>query len=133
MLTFRQTLSKRIQDLSRCENPDECQFLLTSFKGEMELELLKIQRLLNENRISFRLESMKSLLEVKNPLLWTSIGALLSNNNSQPYSVLAAGLLVVSYQYIKSKSEARTNLNNSPYAYIFHAQSQLGKRKGNFS
>ncbi|BCC14008.1 hypothetical protein BC30048_4433 [Bacillus cereus] len=132
LLTFRQTLSKRIQDLSRCENPDECQFLLTSFKGEMELELLKIQRLLNENRISFRLESMKSLLEVKNPLLWTSIGALLSNNNSQPYSVLAAGLLVVSYQYIKSKSEARTNLNNSPYAYIFHAQSQLGKRKGNF-
>ena len=59
--------------------------------------------------------------------------ALLSSNNSQPYSVLAAGLLVVSYQYIKSRSEARTNLTNSPYAYIFMPKVNLGNERVMFS
>ena len=58
----------------------------------MEQETLKIQRLLKEKRINFMLEGFKSLLEVRNPLMWAAAYTLLTNNNmSQSGSILAAG------------------------------------------
>ncbi|QWI48259.1 DUF6236 family protein [Bacillus mycoides] len=127
LLTFRQMLLKNVQDLSKCDDEDEFRLLVTVFQEEMEQETLKIQRLLKEKRINFMLEGFKSLLEVRNPLMWAAAYTLLTNNNmSQSSSILAAGGLMVGYQYIKARSEVRSDLINSPYAYIFHAQTRFG-------
>lgn len=132
LLAFRQTLLTKVQDLSNCEDKDEFRLLVTGFTEAVELEILKIQRLLNEKRISFRLEGLKSLLEVRNPIMWTTVCTLLAQNDFQRYSVLAAGGLLVGYQFIKANLDARVGVHNSPYAYVFHAQSQLGTRKKNW-
>ncbi|MFY0249759.1 DUF6236 family protein [Bacillus cytotoxicus] len=132
LLTFRQMLLKNVQDLSKCDDENEFRLLVTGFQEEMEKETLKIQRLLKEKRISFMFEGFKSLLEVRNPLVWAAAYTLLTNNTPQLYSILAAGGLMVGYQYIKARSEVRSDLNNSPYAYIFHAQTRFGVQRYNF-
>ncbi|MDH2888093.1 MULTISPECIES: DUF6236 family protein [Bacillus cereus group] len=132
LLTFRQMLLKNVQDLSKCDDENEFRLLVTGFQEEMEKETLKIQRLLKEKRISFMFEGFKSLLEVRNPLVWAAAYTLLTNNTPQLCSILAAGGLMVGYQYIKARSEVRSDLNNSPYAYIFHAQTRFGVQRYNF-
>lgn len=80
LLKFRTVLRENIEKLSNINNSEELMQNIQVFKEKIELEVNDITQLLNENKISYALESVKTLISLDKELFYkVATGTLFSS------------------------------------------------------
>lgn len=112
------------QKLANSKSKEEVNHYLELFTTKMERELQQVSRLLNESRISFTLDSIKSLLNIKSPALFAGATTLPFLLNSHPN--LSAMAITLGVSYIGARQVLLKKESESPFSYVFHAHKEFG-------
>ncbi|MEH7419212.1 DUF6236 family protein [Neobacillus drentensis] len=112
------------QKLANSKSREEVNHYLELFNTKMQKELQLVSRLLNESKISFTLDSIKSLLNTKTPALFAGATTLPYLLNSHPN--LSAMAITLGISYIGARQALLKKESESPFSYVFHAHKELG-------
>ncbi|WP_440970917.1 DUF6236 family protein [Peribacillus frigoritolerans] len=112
------------QKLANSKSREEVNHYLELFNTKMEKELQLVSRLLKESRISFTLDSLKSLLNTKSPALFAGATTLPFFFSSHPN--LTAMAITVGISYIGARQALLKKESESPFSYVFHAYNEFG-------
>ncbi|MGN7397812.1 hypothetical protein C6W19_18180 [Bacillus sp. RJGP41] len=124
---FRTILRNYTTKISQSETEQDIFNHIQEFKEEVELGLYDISRLLTERKISFRLNSLNTLIHLKNPALLGTLANVYSKQNdfSPLIGTAIGGCIGLGIQYIQSRVKTNYEINNSPYSYVFHSNNAL--------
>jgi hypothetical protein len=118
LLTFRKVLLDFQDKLNKCEDVETASKTFADFSNEMELEQLKLRRLLGENKISVIAGTIETLGKVK-ATDW--ITGLLTSGLSL---AVTFGINLSKYA-IDKRNEHSELLHNSAFSYL-HSAEQIG-------
>ncbi|KSU79751.1 hypothetical protein GA0061096_4426 [Fictibacillus enclensis] len=131
LLRFKSILRDYTTRVSQTETNYELEEVIQEFKEDIELNILLISRLLKEKKILFKFDSLKSLINLKDPVLFTLVGNIYSNLKelSPLVGTTVGGMIGLGCSYINYRYSINNEINNSPYSYVFHsgAMSKKGK------
>jgi Family of unknown function (DUF6236) len=112
------------QKLANSESKEEVNHYLELFTTKMDRELRLVSRLLNESRISFTLDSIKSLLNIKIPALFAGATTLPFLLDLDPK--VTAATITLGVSYIAARQSLIKKESESPFSYVFHAYKEFG-------
>lgn len=115
LLSFRKVILDVQTKLQNCEDKYSATEVLTGFSEEMEIEQLRLRRLLDENRISFAAGTIETISKVK-ASDW--IAGILSSG----LSLAATFGINLSKYAIDKRNEQSKLLHNSAFSYLYSAE-----------
>lgn len=119
LLHFREVIDEMELQLGRAEDNQEIKHLLTAFAERFERETHDIGMMLRDNRIRFRHNCFKSLIQIQVPA-----AVQLFTNNPQLTVVAAAANLGINIRtcYLNLRKENNAVLSNSAFSYLYHGE-----------
>lgn len=131
LLQFRTVLDEFFKKLQQTTDPGNLRNTVTAFRENIERENHTIDRLLREEKIQRLLGSIKAMINVQQPTLWTKSFELAAKASGKithmPIGWIAAGLAAsglinVSYRWIRASHRMAAELRDAPYAYLYYAK-----------
>ena len=117
LLHFREVIDDLELQLGRAENKKEIKHLLTAFVERLEREVHDIDTMLRDNRIQFRHNCFKSLIQVQIP----AAVQLFTNNPKLTVAAAAANLGInIRTCYLNLRKENNDVLSNSAFSYLYY-------------
>lgn len=119
LLHFREVIDEMELQLGRAESAEEIRSLLTAFAERLEREVHDIDTMLRDNRIRFRHNCFKSLIQIQVPA-----AVQLFTNNPQLTVAAAAANLGINIRtcYLNLRKENNAVLSNSAFSYLYHGE-----------
>lgn len=119
LLHFRGVIDDMELQLGQAENKKEIEHLLTAFAERVEREVHDIDVMLHDNRIRFRHNCFKSLIQIQVPA-----AVQLFTNNPKLTVVAAAANLGINIRtcYLNLRQEDNTVLSNSAFSYLYQGE-----------
>ncbi len=127
---FRDLIDQYISKLGECQDSVEVKELITSFQEKLENGVADLLGLLKSSHIRTVFGSLKTLVKLKSPALWGTIG-IVANQAKKivdlplSWSLLGVGIIAgveVSAHIVDDFLRNRTTLRESPFAYVLHAK-----------
>lgn len=132
LLRFRNVIDDFKERLSSSEEKKEIKEELINFKEKIELELEDLNSALSDFGISTISGSLRTLVNVKSPTLWSTIGVATGEAPKiaqLPIEWTAAGLGLLGFieigcHLVDKRNERRAKLRDSSFAYLHHADQE---------
>lgn len=132
LLNFRFLISDFHNKLSEAENNSQLKETVIQFKENIEKGLDDLTALMKDSKISTAVGSLKTIVKIKSPTLWGSLGVAVDQATKiadLPLEwtipgIAFAGLIEVVTHIIDKKNEKRTALRDSSFAYLYHASEE---------
>ncbi|MET3851426.1 DUF6236 family protein [Paenibacillus sp. OAE614] len=128
LLRFRTIIREHEQKLNKAISIDEVNLIVESYKEEIERGIKEISRLMSDQKINFRLESMKSLIDIKIPELFYVGAGISAISAPQHLKWIGLGIgisAMVGVGYIKNQINIRNQINAHGISYVYHATSRF--------
>jgi len=124
LLYFREVIDRIYQDISMAENEGEIKQIVLSYKEKIEREVTKLRKMMKEEHIKTVLGTFKSLLDIKSPVLLTTLGVSLSGLPLEVKIPIlgTTATIQIGYYLVDKINKQRAKLRESPYAYLYCAE-----------
>ena len=129
LLKFRKEISDFEEKISNSDSIKEVKSHMIEFSEKIELEVNELNKCFKDARILTVAKSLKSLISIKSPTLFSSIAAYtgkVTQIADLPMGYTMAGLSVMGgielfHSYINSRNERITKERESTFSYLYHA------------
>lgn len=127
---FKKMLSDFQVKVSKSSSAAELKDNAISFQETLINGVEDLSAVLRDSRIDFKTKTLKSMISIKSPVLFTAIGeAAISrfgilniSNKMAAIGMATAGVIDLSLSYIENKNKERAKLRESPFSYVYYAQ-----------
>lgn len=134
LTNFRGVLRNYFTKLNQSESENEIFEVLKEFEDEIKIGSNNLARQLNENKVLFKVNSLKTLLDIKKPALSGLISGILSSAVNTPpeigasigvASAVAGSVIDIGVKYMETRYNDQKEIRNSPYSYVFYTKQRL--------
>lgn len=130
LLRFRQVISDFEVQISTAEDLQEIKRIMIDFSENLETGVNDINASLKDARISAVARTLKSLVSIKSPILWSTLATYVGRETqvaNVPVGVTLAGLGVIGsvelfHGYMHARNEQLALKRNSPFSYLYEAR-----------
>lgn len=132
LLKFRIEVREFQNEISEVVEQNELNEVLIKYKERIEIELKSLTRVLSDAKIETFAGTFKTLVNLKSPALWATIGVAsghLDKISEVPieWAISGAGLLgaieIGSY-LVNRRSLKHSSIHDSSFSYLYHAQKE---------
>lgn len=130
LLHFREVIDEMELQLGQAEDSQEIKHLLNIFVERLEREVHDIDTMLHDNRIRFRHNYIKSLIQIQVPA-----AVQLFTNNPKLTAVAATANLGINLRtcYLNLRKENNAVLSNSAFSYLYCGEKAGVLRRPDYS
>lgn len=136
LLYLRNEIRKFEERLSECESYCELKKVTNVFKEKWEKEIMSMDKLLKDHKISYRLGNMKSLITMTGSAigLMNSIENVLGNIPTwmMGTSIMSSGAIGIGTNFINHRARLNEKRNSGSFAYLYEGVNNGILRRGNF-
>ena len=124
LLYFRKVIDEFYQKISIAENEGEMKQIVLSYKEKIKMEVIKLRKMMREERIKTVFGTFKSLLDIKSSALLTTLGVSLSELPLEVKIPIlgTTAIIQIGYYLVDEINKQRAKLRESPFAYIYYAE-----------
>jgi len=130
LIYFRTLMDEFQKKLSEVNNRSDINDVLVKFKEKIEKGVSDLNELFKDSGIRAITSSFKTIVNVKSPTLWGTLGvglAKVSKIDELPLEYVLSGLAIVGcieigMQMIDERNKKRATLRASPFSYLYHAK-----------
>lgn len=122
LLLFRHELDRFMDDISSSNSKEEMKDYEVKFKEKIEIETSKIERLLNESKITNFKKSISSIVNLKSPTFYQVLMGCAPGLEflKNPKLLLGTVLVSTTISYINDKNMVRSSVKEMPYSYLHY-------------
>jgi len=123
LLKFRFLLDEFESELSHAENENQMKHIMITYKERIELDVSNLKKYMKYSDIKATMESFKSLIDIKKPVLWESLALSLGSPPTAIIPLLGiTAAIQIGLTWIDNKNEKMVRARNSPYSYLYYAK-----------
>ena len=131
LLRFRAIVDEFEKDLASAESKAEVRDVAVRFTESLERGVAELTQILSDARISTVVSSLRSLVNIKSPTSWSTVGILVGKATriaDLPIEWIIAGLGIVGAieigcHLVDSRNEQRAKLRESAFSYLYYTKS----------
>lgn len=132
LLNFRELVDRFQCQLLQAKHKREIKEIPVRFKESIEKGVNNLGTLLQDKKIATKVGSLKTIINVKSPTFWATLG-LITHQATKVTEVplrwtfpglALLGSIEVGYYLIDKRNKRRATLRKSPFAYLYHAQAE---------
>lgn len=131
LLKFHEVIWQFEKDLAKSADSTEALEICIHFANRIKIEIEELNQVLSDSRISTTLGTLKSLIDLKSPALWSTVGALSGKEIvNLPTNIMWAGVAVfgaiqVGKHLIDERNKKRATIRDSAFSYLYHINKNL--------
>jgi hypothetical protein len=131
LLKFHEVIWQFEKELAESDNEKEAYEVCMRFSARIKIEMAELNEILDDARIATVFGTLKSLIDLKSPALWSTLGALSGKEIIDlPTSVMwagagVAGAVQVGAHLIDERNKKRAAMRNSAFSYLYYASKDL--------
>lgn len=131
LLKFREVIWQFENDLGKSANNVEAYEVCIKFQNRIKIEMAELNQILTDSKISTVLGTLKSLIDLKSPALWTTAATLSGKEivnlptNIMWTGVVTFGIIQVGAHLINERNKNRAAMRNSAFSYLYHVNKNL--------
>lgn len=123
LLHFREVIDEYESQLKKSEDTSELKHMMVLFSNKLEREISDVEKLMKENRIEYRLSSLKSLIEIQVPNALFILGqAFGSPRWITGLSLATNGALAIGTNILKLRKKQDEVFSNCGFSYLYYAK-----------
>ncbi len=124
LLAFREVFNEMEKDISNAKDKREIKRILTLNKEKIKKEVHNIRKLMKESNLEIAMASFKSLIDIKQPALWTALASSFFASASTIPLAGALAIIQVGSTWIDKRNELNAKLRSSPYSYLYYVEEE---------
>lgn len=126
---FKGILSEFQVGIANTESHEEFKEIVINFKEMLINGVNDLSAVISDSGIETAYKSFKSLIDIKSPTTWLTVGAFVNrrlNGGNIPLSweafgIGAVGAVEIAGCYIEARNKERAKLRESPFSYLYYA------------
>lgn len=126
---FKRILSEFQVRIAHTESSDEFKETAINFKETLINGVNDLNAVISDSRIETAYKSFKSLISIKSPTTWLTVGAMLNTRiqganiplSWEAFGIGSVGAVEIAGTYIESRNRERARLRESPFSYLYYA------------